>query len=93
MLMLAEISFNPATIAGWLVAGLLAAWLVSLMTEEPEYGAMGDFIGGGIGGLLGGLIYGFFSADAGFWGGTLVASLTAGIVVIGARAVLAMRRE
>jgi hypothetical protein len=93
MLILAAIDWNPSTIAGWLVAGLFAAWLGSKLMDEPSYGMVGDLIGGTVAGLCGGLAYGLFTPEAGFWGGTLVAFVAAGVVVLGMHAILGARGE
>lgn len=93
MFMMSAITWDPAAIAAWLVAGLAVAWLTAKLTEEPSYGIIGDLIGGGVGALLGGLAYGFFMTDAGFLGGILVAILVAGMVVLGTRAFVATRSE
>ena len=85
----ANIMLDPATIAAWLVAGLASGWFAGKVTEEPSYGAMGDFILGVIGGLLGGLLFGFFKADAGFWGAGAAAIVGAWICIFSGRMIVA----
>ena len=85
------IAFDPATIAAWFVIGLASGWLGSKMMEEPSYGTLGDLVLGVIGALAGGLLYGFFRADAAFWGSIVVALIGAGVLIGGTRAIMASR--
>jgi uncharacterized membrane protein YeaQ/YmgE (transglycosylase-associated protein family) len=91
MIILANITFDPATIAAWLALGLAIGWLVGKLTEEPSYGAMGDLVLGAIGGLVGGFAYCFFVSDAGFWGSTVVALIAACVLIGVTRAIVAVR--
>jgi uncharacterized membrane protein YeaQ/YmgE (transglycosylase-associated protein family) len=93
MIFLASLTFDPALFMGWLCAGLFAGWLSSKMVEEASYGAMGDLFLGGIGGLAGGLLYALLRADAGFWGGALLALVGAGVLIGGVRTFVALRGE
>ena len=93
MTIIASLMTEPASIAAWLVAGLASGWLIGKFTEEPSYGAMGDFVLGTIGGLIGGLLFAFFKDDAGFWGALVVAIGGAWFCMLGGRTVLGRSSE
>ena len=91
MVLFANVVFDPALFAGWLVAGLVSGWIAGKTIGEPRYGSIGDLILGGFGGLAGGLLFGMFSADAGFWGSLIVAAVGAWACILAGRMVVAWR--
>lgn len=93
MFLCAAITFDPAMFAAWLCGGLAVGWFAGKMTEEPSYGAMGDFALGMIGGFVAGLVYCWFKDDAGFGGSSLVALGGALVLIVCGRAAIAMRGE
>jgi uncharacterized membrane protein YeaQ/YmgE (transglycosylase-associated protein family) len=47
----------------WIIIGLLAGWLASMVMGKGGYGVVGDIIVGLIGSLIGGFIVGFFTGN------------------------------
>jgi len=47
-------------ILSWIVVGLIAGWLASVVVKGGGYGCIGDVIVGVIGGLLGGFVASYF---------------------------------
>ena len=89
-MLIAELVFDPKSIAAWIGVGLIAGWLAGKMVENPSYGIIGDLLLGSIGGLLGGMVFGFASTGVpDFWVAILVAFIGACILVVGARVVVA----
>ena len=41
----ADLVLPPASIAVWIVVGLIMGWLAAKMIENPSYGIMGDLLG------------------------------------------------
>ena len=92
MTLFASISLDPATLAAWLAAGLAAGWLATKALEEASYGGIGDLVLGGGGALAGGFIFSAIKENAEFWGSTVVAFVTA-CILIGLVRVVAARRN
>ena len=89
----AALVLEPGTIAAWLVAGLIFAWLANKVMEEASYGQVGDFLLGSIGALAGGALFSVLrEGDPGFWGSTLAASAAACILIGVGRVIAAARR-
>jgi uncharacterized membrane protein YeaQ/YmgE (transglycosylase-associated protein family) len=87
----AAVVFDPVTIAGWLVVGLVSGWLANKVMEAPTYGMIGDLILGSLGALAGGLLLGFLrEGDPRVWS-LLTAFIGACILIGGARAIAAVR--
>ena len=94
MTTVAGIVLDPASIAAWLVVGLICGWVASKVMESPSYGMIGDIFLGSIGALAGGVLFGVFGAGyPEFWGSILVAVIGACILIASARAIAAARRE
>jgi uncharacterized membrane protein YeaQ/YmgE (transglycosylase-associated protein family) len=88
----AAIVLEPAGVAGWIVVGLLSAWLVSQVMEPPSYGMGGDLFLGALGGFLGGLVVGIFVAGTPVWWVSLLGALIGACLFIAvARTVAAAR--
>jgi uncharacterized membrane protein YeaQ/YmgE (transglycosylase-associated protein family) len=47
-------------ILSWIVVGLIAGWLASVVVKGGGYGCIGDIIVGVVGGLLGGFVASYF---------------------------------
>jgi len=75
----------------WIIIGLLAGWLASMVMGRGGYGVVGDIIVGLIGALIGGFIVGFFTGNnydfsaAGFIPSVIVAFIGAVVLIFLAR--------
>jgi uncharacterized membrane protein YeaQ/YmgE (transglycosylase-associated protein family) len=86
----ADLVLPPASIAVWIVVGLIMGWLAAKMIENPSYGIMGDLLLGSIGAVAGGALLGLFVEGApGFWIAALTALIGALVVVVVGRIVVA----
>lgn len=74
---------NPGGILAWLVVGLIAGFLASVVMRGGGYGILGDIIVGIVGAFIGGLLAGllFPGAAFGFWGSIVVAFIGACILI------------
>lgn len=52
----ADISLNAATIIWWLIVGLIAGFLASVVMRGGGYGIVGDIVVGIIGAFIGGFL-------------------------------------
>lgn len=79
----------PGGILAWLVVGLIAGFLASMVMRGGGYGILGDIIVGLVGAFIGGLLADllFPSAAFGFWGSVVVAFIGAVILIAILRAV------
>lgn len=75
---LAEISAE--SLLWWIVVGLIAGFLASLVVRGTGYGIVGDIIAGIIGAFIGGWLFGVLGISAG--GGLLGSIITAFIGAI-----------
>jgi len=83
------------SIIAWLVLGLLAGWIASMIMGSGGYGVIGDIIVGILGALIGGFITGpLFGIDVtGFNLTSLIVAVIGAIVLIAIyRAVTGTRR-
>jgi uncharacterized membrane protein YeaQ/YmgE (transglycosylase-associated protein family) len=76
-------SLNPGGIIAWLVVGLIAGFLASVIMRGGGYGVVGDIIVGLVGAFLGGLLMNLLAPDmtTGFWGSIVVAIIGACILI------------
>jgi uncharacterized membrane protein YeaQ/YmgE (transglycosylase-associated protein family) len=76
-------TLNPGGIIAWIVVGLIAGWLASLIMRGGGYGIIGDIIVGIVGAFIGGLIADllFPGTSFGFWGSIVVAIIGAIILI------------
>jgi uncharacterized membrane protein YeaQ/YmgE (transglycosylase-associated protein family) len=77
-------------IIGWIIIGLIAGWLASMVMGRGGYGVVGDIIVGLIGAVVGGFIASFFFpgfdvGGAGFWTSLVVAVIGAIVLIFLAR--------
>src|SRR5438270_9728067 len=86
-LVLADLSLS--TVIWWLLVGLIAGFLASVVMRGGGYGVLGDIIVGIVGAFLGGLIMNLLAPDmtTGFWGSIVVAFIGACILIAILRAV------
>jgi uncharacterized membrane protein YeaQ/YmgE (transglycosylase-associated protein family) len=82
-------SLNPGGLLAWLVVGLIAGFLASVVMRGGGYGIVGDIIVGVVGAFLGGFLANLLMPGAafGFWGSVLVAFIGACILIAILRAV------
>ncbi len=80
---------NPGGIIAWLVIGLVAGFLASMVMKGGGYGIIGDIIVGLVGAFIGGLLVNLLVPDKnfGFWGSIVVAFVGACILIAILRAV------
>src|SRR5579875_910942 len=86
---------KPGSIIAWIVVGLIAGFLASLIMRGGGYGIIGDIIVGIVGAFIGGLIADllFPSATFGFWGSIVVAIVGAIILIAILRAIAGSTRR
>ena len=87
-------SLQPGNILVWLLVGLIAGFLASVIMRGGGYGVLGDIIVGLVGAFIGGLVMNLLAPDAtfGFWGSLVVAIIGACILIAILRAVTGSRR-
>src|SRR5579859_539897 len=76
-------SLNPGGLIAWIVIGLVAGFLASMIMRGGGYGVIGDIIVGIVGAFIGGLLMNLLAPDAnfGFWGSLVVAIIGACILI------------
>jgi uncharacterized membrane protein YeaQ/YmgE (transglycosylase-associated protein family) len=86
-------ALNPGGILAWLIVGLIAGFLASVVMRGGGYGIVGDIIVGIVGAFIGGLLVDLLSPGAsfGFWGSVIVAFIGAIILIAILRAVSGAR--
>src|SRR5213595_2114731 len=77
----------------WIIVGLIAGFLASVVMRGGGYGIVGDIIVGIVGAFIGGLVVDLLtpSASYGFWGSVVVAFIGAIILIAILRAVAGAR--
>jgi len=87
-------ALDPGGIIAWLIVGLVAGFLASMVMRGGGYGIIGDIIVGLIGAFLGGLLADLLlpSASFGLIGSIIVAFIGACILIAILRAVTGARR-
>ena len=70
-------------IVWFLIVGLIAGWLASMLVKSGGYGLLGDMVVGVLGAFLGGFLFGTlgFAVDGGLLGSILVATVGAVILI------------
>ncbi len=85
-MILADVSLS--TVIWWLVVGLIAGFLASVVMRGGGYGIVGDIVIGIVGALLGGFLAGLLGIGAsGFVGTIIIAFIGACILIAILRAV------
>src|SRR4051794_7372955 len=82
-------ALNPGGLLAWIVVGLIAGFLASVVMRGGGYGVLGDIIVGVVGAFIGGLLMNLLAPDVntGFWGSIVVAFIGACILIAILRAV------
>jgi len=80
---------QPGGIIAWLIIGLLAGFIASVVVKGGGYGLIGDIIVGLVGAFIGGILTNVLVPDAtfGFWGSLIVAIIGAVILIAILRAI------
>ena len=86
-------ALNPGGILAWIIVGLIAGFLASVVMRGGGYGIVGDLIVGIVGAFIGGLLVNLLTPDVsyGFWGSIVVAFIGAVILIAILRAVAGAR--
>lgn len=86
-------ALNPGGIISWLIVGLIAGFLASLVMRGSGYGIIGDIVVGLIGAFIGGIIANLFvpNSNLGFWSSIVIAFIGACILIAILRAVSGAR--
>lgn len=87
-------ALDPGGIIAWLIVGLVAGFLASLVMRGGGYGLLGDIIVGLVGAFLGGLLTNLlgFGGSYGLLGSIVVAFIGACVLIAILRAVAGGRR-
>ena len=87
-LVLAAVLYSEDLLA-WLIIGLIAGFLASVLMRSGGYGLIGDIVLGIVGAFIGGLLVPVLAPGAtlGFWGTVFVALIGACILIAILRAV------
>lgn len=82
-------SLNPGGLLAWIIVGLIAGFLASVVMRGGGYGIIGDIIVGIVGAFIGGLLTNLLAPDAnfGFWGSIVIAFIGACILIAILRAI------
>ena len=72
---------------GWIIVGLIAGWLASMIMGRGGYGVVGDIVVGLVGALIGGFLasilgLGGLNADSPFSIWTLIIAILGAIILI-----------
>jgi uncharacterized membrane protein YeaQ/YmgE (transglycosylase-associated protein family) len=83
------LSLDPGGLIAWLIVGLIAGFLASMIMRGGGYGIIGDIVVGIIGAFIGGLIASALgiSGSTGFIGSIIIALIGAIILIAILRAV------
>lgn len=75
-------ALDPGGIIAWLIVGLVAGWLASMVSRGHGYGLISDIVVGLIGALIGGFLAGLiFHTTFGLFGTIVVAFIGAVILL------------
>jgi len=79
-LVLADVSLTA--VLWWLVVGLIAGFLASLVMRGGGYGIVGDIIVGLVGALIGGFLASLLGIGAGGFVGTIIIAFIGAVILI-----------
>ncbi len=80
MMVLADLSLS--TVIWWLVIGLIAGFLASLVMRGGGYGIVGDIIVGIIGAFIGGWLFSLIGIGAGGLIGSIIVAFVGACILI-----------
>ncbi|HVB72929.1 MAG TPA: GlsB/YeaQ/YmgE family stress response membrane protein [Ktedonobacteraceae bacterium] len=81
-LILADINLTASTVIWWLVVGLIAGFLASVVMRGGGYGIVGDIIIGIVGAFLGGFLASLLGIGAGGFVGTIIIAFIGACILI-----------
>ena len=83
------VALNPGGLLAWLIVGLIAGFLASMVMRGGGYGILGDIIVGIVGAFIGGFVASLlgFGGSAGLVGSIIIAFIGACILIAILRAV------
>lgn len=81
-LVLADINLTLGTVVWWLVVGLIAGFLASVVMRGGGYGIVGDIVVGIIGAFLGGFLASLLGIGAGGLVGTIIIAFIGACILI-----------
>jgi uncharacterized membrane protein YeaQ/YmgE (transglycosylase-associated protein family) len=70
------------TILFWIVVGLIAGWLASLVMGRGGYGIIGDIVVGLVGAVIGGFLFSLLGLGAGGLIGSIIVAFVGAIILI-----------
>ena len=79
-IVLAELSLDRVIF--WLIVGLIAGFLASLVMRGGGYGIVGDIIVGLVGALIGGFLASLLGIGAGGFVGTIIIAFIGAVILI-----------
>ena len=79
-LVLADVSLTA--VIWWLVVGLIAGFLASVVMRGGGYGVVGDIIVGLVGALIGGFLASLLGIGAGGFIGTIIIAFIGAVILI-----------
>ena len=74
--------FSLAAVIWWIVVGLIAGFLASLVMRGGGYGIVGDIIVGLVGALIGGFLASLLGIGAGGFIGTIIIAFIGACILI-----------
>ncbi len=81
-LVLSDITLSASTVIWWLVVGLIAGFLASMVMRGGGYGVLGDIVIGIIGAFLGGFLASLLGIGASGLVGTIIIAFIGACILI-----------
>ena len=75
-------ALNPGGILAWIIVGLIAGFLASVVMRGGGYGIVGDIIVGLVGALIGGFLASLLGIGAGGFIGTIIVAFIGAVILI-----------
>src|SRR5436853_5287165 len=75
-------ALNPGGILAWLIVGLIAGFLASVVMRGGGYGIVGDIILGIVGAIIGGFLAGLLGLGASGLVGTIIVAFIGACILI-----------
>jgi uncharacterized membrane protein YeaQ/YmgE (transglycosylase-associated protein family) len=75
-------SLEPGGLIAWILVGLIAGWLASVVMGRGGYGVIGDIIVGLVGAILGGWLFSLVGVGAGGLIGSIIVAFVGAVVLI-----------
>src|SRR5436305_14746158 len=75
-------ALNPGGILAWIIVGLIAGFLASVVMRGGGYGIVGDIIIGIVGAFIGGFLASLVGVSAGGFIGTIIVAFIGACILI-----------